>query len=1115
MSDGKGVIFAVVGAVAGIFIGPAAFGISAFSGALAGFAIGSALAPKPGIHNSAQAIADLRVVGTEYGQCIPYLRGAARMAGQTWWNSIKHATTTTTTTGGKGGEPETTTETITYDIDVLYGLTDNIILGVRRIWDSDSKLIWTAAADASSPSLSASGATEHWTRLTVYTGAADQLPDPTYEAAVGAANACAYRGRGSVFIEGLKLGTSGSMRNLAFEVVVDGTITVGDEIAVVVLGTGVTDGWHAEATFTSSYEVYPVNKVGTGEIWIKRTTGAGDAAALLDTTTGLVTYSYLRTGFPSSSNMRMYANGINPNDNSGYFYNPGNDRLYKLDELGNIGYIQLTTGISGDVVEDGDGNIWVIRSDNVIQIVAADFSSHACTEIACSGLGSANAVQNFGRNPFGVAGRLYYWSNPLGIGYVDTNTLVATPSVVAAGTYRRFLIGGDGNLYTAVSTTLTKRDSNGNVLGTLSVPGMNSSSNIGVYTTTGVLWATGTIGGDPVFYEIDPVALTITDSVSRTVGAVTFQDVVGEGALGSVIVQTSGGDGAVGVINAGGRLTIVCPPVDDVVSGLCERAGLTAAQIDVTQLASITRDVCCLPVSQIVPMRQPLELLMSAYFFEMVMSAGKITFVPRGGSSVATIAYLDMGASMGSGEQQDPLPLKMSNDLEIPAQISLSYINIDDDYQTDTQNSDRLISAADGTVMTVQMALGLTPAEAKAVADTILMDQTASNIATTISVVAEYCRIEPTDPVTLTGPDGTQYRMRIVEQKDSYPVLTYSAVLDDVSVLSSQGITSADYTPQVDVSLAVDSLMGLMDIPIARDSDNDAGFYVAGKGNGSPYPGSAIFKSADDVEYERVATIAESAVFGTCTTTLGNWTGSRVFDESSSVTVDVGSGLLTSSTRDVLLNNLFANAMLIGSEIIQFRTATIVSTGIYTLNGLIRGNRGTEWAMIGHAASERCVLLRAAGIRRVVLGNSELGLSRYYKAVTLGRPLSSADGELFTCNAIGLKPFAPVDLRISRDASNNATLTWQRRTRMSVRMIGALGISVPLGEQSEAYDVDVFSDGAYATRVRAATGFTAATATYTASDQTADGLTPGNPIYVRIYQRSAVVGRGYPLEASA
>jgi hypothetical protein len=461
--------------------------------------------------------------------------------------------------------------------------------------------------------------------------------------------------------------------------------------------------------------------------------------------------------------------------------------------------------------------------------------------------------------------------------------------------------------------------------------------------------------------------------------------------------------------------------IGNITSDLCLRAGLTAGQIDVTGLSTITRTVRGMALAQIAPTRQALELLMSTYFFEMVTS-DKIYFRPRGAASVASIPYLDLGASTGD-EPSEPLALRQANELEIPAQIALSYINASDDYQTDTQYSDRLVSAAAGTLATLQMAICMTPAEAKAVADTMLLDQAASVVSTQLALLGDYCRLEPTDAVTVSDADGSTFRLRLVKKTDAYPLLTFDAVLDDTSVLTSQGITSTDYTSSTVVAAAVGALIELMDIPILQDADDDAGFYVAAKGDGTPYPGAAVYNSPDDVTYALDATVSESAVFGTCSTTLGDWTGPRVFDELNSVTVDVGDGTLASSTRDAVLASIAVNAMLIGSELIQFVTATLVSTGVYTLSRLLRGGRGTEWAMVDHAASERCVLLRAAGLRRIVRTTSELGTARYYKGVTLGQALSSATAELFTDNAVGLKPFSPFDLR-AQIRADTGEISW-------------------------------------------------------------------------------------------
>lgn len=179
--------------------------ILGFSGAAIGWTLGgllgSSLFPQK---SQGPRLGDLRVPGTEYGQTIPFVQGNPRIAGQIIWASQKRETATTQS-AGKGGGPEVTT--YTYDIDLVIALSENPIQGVSRIW-SNGELVYFGNTTRSGV----------WNGLTIYTGSDDQLPDPVYEAGVGAGNAPAYRGRGYVVIQGLQLGQSGQLPNLTFEV---------------------------------------------------------------------------------------------------------------------------------------------------------------------------------------------------------------------------------------------------------------------------------------------------------------------------------------------------------------------------------------------------------------------------------------------------------------------------------------------------------------------------------------------------------------------------------------------------------------------------------------------------------------------------------------------------------------------------------------------------------------------------------------------------------------------------------------------------------------------------------------------------------------------------------
>jgi hypothetical protein len=96
----------------------------------------------------------------------------------------------------------------------------------------------------------------------------------------------------------------------------------------------------------------------------------------------------------------------------------------------------------------------------------------------------------------------------------------------------------------------------------------------------------------------------------------------------------------------------------------------------------------------------------------------------------------------------------------------------------------------------------------------------------------------------------------------------------------------------------------------------------------------------------------------------------------------------------------------------------------------------------------------------------------------------------------------------ARDGSDNLTITWVRRTRVGGEL--ADGIDIPLGEAAELYEIDIL-DGMTVVRTIQASS---PTASYTAAEQTTDGLTPGDPVDLIIYQISALVGRGFPAAAT-
>lgn len=554
----------------------------------------------------------------------------------------------------------------------------------------------------------------------------------------------------------------------------------------------------------------------------------------------------------------------------------------------------------------------------------------------------------------------------------------------------------------------------------------------------------------------------------------------------------------------------------DSITALCLRAGLTAGQFDVSGVASITLPVRALVVSQVSSIRTVLDMMASVYFFDIVLS-DKLYFRARGGSSAMTLAYADLGVASDGTEPPDPLPLSQAAELEVPAQVALTYNNVDGDYQADTQYSDRLLSGQEST-SAVQVPMGFTASEAKQIVDKMLADQ-AWRLRTSIALGMQFVALEPTDVITATSDNGSQYRLRLLKRTEADGVLTFDAVIDDATVLTQAGTTSAGIGGQTTVSALPNTTLELLDIPPLSDAEDLAGIYVAVTGENELWTLAAIYDSLDGSSYNVNTTITEQAAIGTCTTTLGDWTGGNIFDDINTVTVNVGAiQQLSSYSRDVVLTGA-APGYLVGSEIIYALNATLVSPGVYTLSGLLRGRRGTDWASTGHVAAERFVELTPAGdgIRFLPLNAVDLGSLRYYKAASAGQLLSAVTAETITPAGITLKPFSPVNARVDREAVDHI-ITWSRRTRLSTRLVGSLPIYAPLGEASEAYEVEIFASSAHATAgtpvLRTISAAGAATCTYTSAQRTTDG-TGSSVVYMRIYQLSAAVGRGYPLITSA
>ncbi len=482
---------------------------------------------------------------------------------------------------------------------------------------------------------------------------------------------------------------------------------------------------------------------------------------------------------------------------------------------------------------------------------------------------------------------------------------------------------------------------------------------------------------------------------------------------------------------------------------------------------------------------------------------GKIKFVKRGHAAAATILEDDLAAHEWGTDTPDQLTATRIDELELPHEIDVNYINIDADYQQGSQRSQRMTGAS-SSIETISCPIVLSDAKAKQVADVNIFNRYNGRTSYSLQLSNKWAKLEPTDVVDVVNNDIT-YTIRITKKDAGKPgLLKLEAVLEDSTVYTQIGLGVSTNIDAQTVDTPAYTYAQLMDIPLLRDQDDGAGFYAAMAGYNGSWGGAVLYKSTDSgATYAQLKTMTTASVMGAATTVLGDFDGGNVFDYVNTVDVFLLDGELSSSTELAVLNG--ANVMVIGDEIVQFITATLIATKKYTLSGLLRGRRGTEWAMSNHAVADRIALADIATWRRIDAPTSEIGLSRQYKPVSFGMTLQQTPLINFTNTAAGLECYSVADLTASVDGSNNATLDWKRRTRIGGEWRDY--VDVPLSEETESYEIEIW-DSAYNTLKRTITASTN-TCSYTAAQQVTDFGIIRPIIYVRAYQLSAVVGRGY------
>lgn len=542
-------------------------------------------------------------------------------------------------------------------------------------------------------------------------------------------------------------------------------------------------------------------------------------------------------------------------------------------------------------------------------------------------------------------------------------------------------------------------------------------------------------------------------------------------------------------------------PLGALVTALCARAGF--ADVDASALGGL---VTGFVVDRVMSVRDALEPLALAYHFDLVESDGAIRAAPKDAGPVAEIAADALAVPHGA--EGIGLALTRGQESDVPQASKLTYADGLADYRQAVAEA-RRPGASGARVAQSALPLVLDADEAAGIAARLLQDAAIARDAAAFALPPSRLALDPGDAVTLLHAGRSDvYRLREIadgELRRIEAVRSEAAVFGPVEAAPRAA-------PPPPVAVYGRPVFAFLDLPLLREGDDPQSPWIAARAD--PWPGAvALYKAPQDDGYALAAAASVPATMGVLRFPLHAGPVSR-WDLGNSVYVELFAGALESRPDlDVFAGaNLLAVENADGAwELLQFADAVLEAPGQWRLTRLLRGQLGTEDAMRDPVAAGARVVLIDGALVQAPLAAAERLLPIFWRYGPAGAALPDA---AFTTvqrsfAGQGLRPYAPCHARGVWQANGDVMLSWTRRGRLAADSWEQE--DVPLGEESERYDLEILQGGAV---LRAASGLAAPAFLYAAAQQTADFGAPQSALTLRVRQRSAIFGPGAALTAT-
>ena len=417
----------------------------------------------------------------------------------------------------------------------------------------------------------------------------------------------------------------------------------------------------------------------------------------------------------------------------------------------------------------------------------------------------------------------------------------------------------------------------------------------------------------------------------------------------------------------------------------------------------------------------------------------------------------------------------------LPREVSVTYYDAARDYQTGLQ---RASGGPGAEARGEQRALPavLDAGAAKAVAERRLDALWAGRVGATVTLGWARAELRPGRLVRLEREGGLWRVERVT-------IGAMTARLDLVRVAGEAMVPSVAASPgrvleQTDLAHGP-TVLRIYDVPSADGLAERPVVAVLAAGTEPGWRRALLSASFDGgASWQDIGMTAAPAVLGLTMTALPPG-DAALFDDAGCVEVELlNDGMeLLSRDDDALVAG--ANLALIGQELVQFGRAEQVGPRRHRLSRLLRGRRGTEWAMAGHLTGTDFALIESESARSIDLP-AGTAVGAEVRLLASGIADEEPVEALLLLSGEALRPPAPVHVRAAA-VGDDWLLNWVRRSRIGWSWTS--GADAPFGEEREAYRLTF--NGGRSVEVEAPSYL------YSALDRAGDGA---GPVIVEITQ---------------